>query len=217
MIKTFAIYAIGFLLLGAVLYIFAFYRPNANRIETLNQNIAAAEIELVRAAERDEMHPYLHMYLEELRTTLDQEEGNYNHMTSLWENQFLYFIPHEFYEEDIRRRIDGIVHPNVENLHVEIFYSQPLTSMSHNDQNSNGLPRGIWKTPVGVNFFSTYEGLTNVLTNFANADFDNRIVSYNFERDGDRLRVTLYVDILTQTPPRYRFNGDYVLDDNGEE
>ncbi|MCL2360422.1 MAG: hypothetical protein FWC73_01250 [Defluviitaleaceae bacterium] len=214
--KRFAIYAIMFLLLGAVIYIFAFFRPNANRIEDLERSIIAAELELINAAARDEMYPILLMELEALNNTLNSEEGQYIDMSNLWAEGFLRFMPDAFYEEDMRRRIDGIVHPNVENLHVEIYYSQPLTTMNHSDQDPYGLPRGIWQTPVGIYFYATYEGLINVLTNFANGDFDNRINGYEIERDGERWRVSLRVDILTQTPPRYRFNGNYILEDGVE-
>jgi len=214
--KTFAIYFIGFLLVGALLYVFVFFRPNANRIEDLERRIIAEEQELEHAEQRTEIHPYLLLELEELLNTLTSEEGNYHDARGSWDNRFSQFIPDVFDEEEVRRLIDGIVHPNVENLHVEINFSEPLTPMSHNDQDSDSLPRGLWMTPVSVNFTATYEGLINVLTNFADANFDNRIIGYNLESEGERWRVELRVDILTETPPRYRFNGNYAVYDGSE-
>jgi len=210
--KTFMIYTVVFLVIGALLYVFAFFRPNANRVEDLERRVAAEEQELEAAILRSENHPELHYELEKLRIILEEEEGHYLFMNQVWADRFSPFVPETFEEDSLRWSLEGMLHPNVENLQVEILFSEPLCITS--DYDAGDLPRGLWMTPIQLSFSATYEDVINVLTALANTNFDNRVIGYSLERDGDRWRVVLRVDVLTETPPPGRFNGEYVTYDS---
>lgn len=209
----FGIYMAGLLVLGAVIYIFAFLRPNANRIESLHLDIAAAHIELEAARGRDNIHPELLMDVERLTGEVSNQESDWERSRNVWDNYFAQHLPAIFDEADIRQRIDGIVRPHSESLNMYFPYSQPRSVMSYNEDNPHGLPEGIWLTPIEVSFTASYGSLITILDSLAHIGIDNRIVEYSLHREGDGWNVSLQLDILTQTPHPYRYNRDYSVRD----
>lgn len=203
-IVQFAIYTAVFLVLGAVIYVFAFFRPNANRIVGLEQSIIEAREELVVAAQRDEYHPTLQHNLQRLSETLAQERGTYYSIRPLWDNYFAEFLPETFDESDIRNRIERIVNPHANMSSVDIGYSQPLGVMHHDEDSPNGLPLGIWQTTITITFATHYDGLMTILNDFIHEGIDNRIVTYSLERHGDMWNAIVELEVLTQTPQPYR-------------
>ena len=208
---SFAAYLAVILVVGAAIYFFAFLRPNANRIEALERDIEAARIELVDAASRDELYEHLSEDLRRLQAEREYVEGTYRSITDEWRNHYEGFLPYTFDEWDISHRIESIVRPHSDTLNVEFSYSVPLSTMHYNEDNPEGLPEGIWLTPVNVTFLADNNGLNSVLDGFAHAGIDNRIINYTLNRYSNAWNVTIRLDILTQTPHPYRFNGNYVV------
>jgi len=208
----FLIYTAIFLVLGAVIYVFAFFRPNAARIEDLEVRIEAEERDLYLAAQRDEMHPQLILDLTELEYALSREEAAYFELSEAWQANYARFLPETFNEWELRQLIERVVaSPHAHGLHIHDFpYSQPLSRMAYND-NYLGLPQGIWVTPVTISFNADYLGLVAILNGFAQENIDNRILRYSLERNGEAWSVNMQLDILTQTPHPYRFNGNYTV------
>jgi len=214
----FAIYTVIFLVVGVVLFIFAFLRPNAARIEDLHVRIQAEERELYQAIQRDTWHPQLWLYLTELEETLSQEDDKYFELNNVWYNNFERFLPETFNDGEIRQLIERVMHQaNAEGVHIADFpYSQPLSRMTYNDNHQGGLPRGIWLTTVSVSFNTDYQGIVAILNGFAQENIDNRVIRYSLDRHGERWSVNMQLDILTQTPHPDRFNGGYLLYDGVE-
>ena len=213
----FAIYTAIFLALGAVIYVFAFYRPNVARIEDLQLRILQEEDNLENARWRDERHPELRLELDNLETTLSIEEEAYFEMRDAWNNYYRPFLPDTFDDGEIRQRIERVVQPHSEGLHIHDFpYSQPESRMTYDEYNPYAPPRGIWLTPVTIAFRTDYHGLIAIMNGFAQEDMDNRIITYSLSRYGEHWNVTMQLDILTQTPHPDRYNGDYYVYDGGE-
>jgi len=217
-IVQFVIYIAIFLVLGTVIYIFAFFRPNAARIEELHVSIQAEEAELERAIQRDEWHPQLRLYLTDLEETLSQEDSAYFELSNMWYHNYEHFLPDTFDDGEIRGLIERIANQaGVDGLYIANFpFSQPLSRMTYNDNEYSYLPRGIWLTTVTISFNTDYHGLVAILNGFASENIDNRITRYNLERIEGRLSVNMQLDILTLTPHPDRFNGGYVLYDGVE-
>ena len=207
----FAMYTGIFLLVGAVIYFFAFWRPNSSRAEQLTLDIEAARAELTVAAQRDEIHPQLRSDVDRMREELNQEQSTWEHVSHQWIYNYARFLPDVFDDGDIWYRIHRIVSPHSEVLTIEFDYSEGLGAMRYNDSNPNGPPEGIWLTPVSVGFITSYEGLIAILNDFAHEGIDNRVIEYTLNRQYDRWNVQLRLDILTQTPPPHRYNGDYTV------
>ena len=203
-IVQFAIYTAVFLVLGAVIYVFAFLRPNANRIVELERDIVEAREELISAALRDEYHPQLQLDLQRLTDALGNESSSYNHTRQLWDDNFEQFLPEIFDESNMRNMIERIVNPHANMSNIDIGYSQPLGMMHHDEDSPNGLPLGIWQTTITITFATHYDGLIAILHGFANEGVDNRIISYTLERHGDMWNAILQLEVLTQTPHPYR-------------
>ena len=207
----FIVYTAGFLLVGAIIYFFVFLRPNANRIEALEQEIAAAHIELDAAIVRGEMHPQLRLDVDRLSGELDSEESAFERVQEMWQNGYVRFLPATFDDADMRQRIERIAGPYSEGLNIDFHYSQPMSVMNYNENNPAGLPEGVWLTPVDVSFYADYNGTIAILNGFAHEGIDNRIVEYSLNRQGNGWHVFLRIDMLTQTPSPHRFNGNYVV------
>ena len=203
-----AVYTLLFLLLGAVLYFFAFWRPNVNRIEQLNREIRAAQIGLEEASRRGAYHSQLLLDVARLNSELYHEERAYERANNEWNSGYLHFLPTFFDDADIMQRVSRIVSPYSERLDVDFMYSQPLGTMRYNEGYHNGLPEGVWLTPVNVSFFTNYDGIIAILNGFAHEGIDARVVDYSLSRQGNMWDVSVQLDILTQTPS-YRHNGDY--------
>jgi len=216
-LMKFVIYAAVFLVLGTVIYIFAFLRPNANRIEDLQLRIEDAHRELPQAVLRDERHPLIRLDLEELENTLSIEDSTYSELREIWYNNYEDFLLETFDDWEIRQLIERIVQQaNAENLHIADFpFSQPLSMMTYSDEHA-GLPRGIWLTPVTISFVTDYQGLLSILNGFAHENIDNRVIRYSLDRQGEQWSINMQLDILTLTPHPERFNGGYVLYDGAE-
>ena len=207
----FVIYTAIFLLIGAVIYFFAFWRPNANRVEQLHIEIDAARAELMLAAQRDEIHPQVRADAERLREEHNREQSNWEYISQDWENNYGRFMPEVFDDDEMRHRIHNIVYPHAGAFHVEFLYSQPLGMMRYNESSPNGPPEGVWLTPVDVNFSVNFNGLVEILRGFANAGIDNRILEYDLTRHYEQWNVRLRLEILTQRPAYHRYNGDYAV------
>jgi len=212
MIK-FGAYIAVFLLVGALIYVFAFFRPNANRITGLEQDIAAAHIELEEARRREAVHPQVQYDVQRLTNELNYEESGWERARGQWYSNFDPFLLDEFDIAYIEQRIDGIIRPHSEIINMYFSYSLPQSMMSYNENNPDGPPEGIWQTTANITFYAGYDSLIAILQGFANAGFDNRVVDYSLTRHNDSWRVNLQLDILTQTPHPYRFNGNYIVHD----
>ena len=207
----FVVYTAIFLVVGAVIYFFAFLQPNGNRIEQLRLDIEAARAELEIASQRDDIHPQLQTDVYRLREELSQEQSAWEHASQEWTDNYARFLPEVFDDGDMWQRIHHIVYPHSDVFHVDFLYSQPLGVMRYSDNNPNGPPEGIWLTPVDVTFLTGYEGLIAILTGFANAGIDNRVIEYTLSRQNELWDVRLRLDILTQTSHSHRYNGDYTV------
>ena len=201
-----------FLVVGAVIYVFVFLRPNANRIEALEHEIEDARAELVAAQQRDYLRPQLYFDIERLNDELLFEQGAYANMGQVWQDGYQRFLLPFFDDAEMYQRIQRIVTPYGEGLHVDFPYSQPLSMMRYTDP--GGLPVGIWMTPVNITFSATYDGLISIMTAFANEGIDNRIIEYSIARQSDRWQVNIRLDVLSQTPPHNRYNGYLVHEDS---
>ena len=208
-IITFVIYTAIFLVVGGLIYFFAFFRPNTNRVEQLNRDIATARAELAAASQIDGMVPELQRDIERLGHELDQAQSEWDNISHEWQNNHMRFLPEVFDEWDIRERIDRIAMPHSFGLHVEFLYSQPLGAMSNNG-NPDGLMEGVWLTPVNISFAASYEGLVAILQGFAHEGIDNRVVEYTLTRNWDQWDVVMRLDVLTQMPHPYMNSGNYI-------
>ncbi|MCL2572610.1 MAG: hypothetical protein FWE11_09425 [Defluviitaleaceae bacterium] len=202
----FVIYLAAILVIGAVIYVFAFLRPNAARIEALERDIVAAQAGLIVAQQRDEMHPQLLQDVERLFRELEQEEGAWTHAREAWAADYLRFLPEVFDDGMMQHHISMIVAPHGEGLDIQFGHSQPIGTMHYNE---NNVPEGIWLTSVDISFTADYDGLISILNGFAHEGMDNRIISYSLTREGNRWNVHLRLDVLTQMPSPYRHNGNY--------
>ena len=207
----FAVFTGVFLLVGAIIYFFAFLRPNAGRAEQLRLDIEAARAELVVAAQRDEIHPQLRADVDRMREELNQEQNTWEHVSQNWINNYARFLPETFDDNYMWHRIHRIVYPHSNELSIDFLHSQPLGAMRYDDNNPNGPPEGIWLTPIDVVFSTSYEGLLEILNGFAHEGIDNRVLDYNLSRQHELWNVRLRLDILTQTPSPHRYNGDYTV------
>ena len=208
----FLVYTVGFLLAGALIYFFAFWRPNANRVEQLERDIASARITLADAAQWGERLPQLEANLALLSEQLNQEQSAWEYVSMEWQNDYGRFLPEIFDEASIRQRIEYIVNPYSSFMDVSFHYSQPMGAMSYNDNNPYGPPEGIWMTPINVAFAADYNGIMAILNGFAHEGFDNRIVAFNLARQGNLWLVAMRLDILSRTPSPSGYNGDYIID-----
>jgi len=200
-IVSFAIYSLIFVVLGAAVYFFAFWRPHNNRIEQLNNEIAAARVELVNAILRDELSPELTGDIERLNNELEQVRSNWEHVNSDWQHNYLNFLPEAFNELDMRERIYRIATPHSHSLSVYFLDSQPFGVMSHSSDNPYGPQEGIWITSATISFTATYDGLLAILSGFVYEGIDNRIVEYSLTRsNGDQWNIILRLDLLTLAP-----------------
>jgi len=204
-IITFAIYTLIFLAVGALIYFFAFWRPNRNRADQLNRDIEAALTEQVMAASREEMMPQLLNDIERLGHELGQAQSDWEHVSRAWQYEHLRFIPEVFNELDIRERIYRITTSHSHSLQVYFQYSQPLGVMNYSYGNPDSLPNGIWLTPVIISFTADYESFIAILNGFAHEWIDNRIVDYSMYRQGSQWAVEMRLDVLTQTPQPDRY------------
>ena len=211
----FIVFMAIFLLLGAAAYFFAFWQPNARRVEQLNHDIAAAHTELTAAALRDELYAGLVYRAAQLSDELSHVRNNEAHVNHEWHNEYQRFLPAVFDDNDINERIHRIVTPHSDFVDVNFQYSQPIGEMSYNENNPNGPPEGIWLTPVSVTFAAGYEGVVAVLSGFAHEGVDNRVITYSLNSHGEMWIVTLQLDFLTLTPPAGRYNGDYIVHEGG--
>ena len=200
-VSKFFLFAVIFLMIGAVIYFFAFWRPNTRRVEQLRRDIIAAEAALEAAIQVEEMidqtdfdeERYLHEYSQAQAALMQAAQD--------WNNRFAPFMPEVFYEWDIRYRIDNIVRPHAETLNITIPDSQLLGALTQDDNPE--IPQdGVWLTPISLNFITGTEGLTAILYGFANEGIDNRILEYNIFRQDNAWNVTMQLDILTRTPLR---------------
>jgi len=214
-IVTFAIYALIFLVIGAAVYFFAFWRPNGNRVEQLNRDIYTARSQLATAAHRDEMYPELRYDIDRLGRELYQVQRDGGYVSRDWQYQHLRFLPETFNELDIRERIYRVATYYSHNLNVNFQYSQPLGVMNYNYNSPYDLPQGIWVTPIDISFTASYDGIMAILNGFAHEEIDNRIVDYTLHRNGDQWNVVLRMDVLTQTPQPYRYNREYNFEPQG--
>lgn len=214
-IITFAVYTLIFLVIGMAVYFFAFWRPHRNRVDQLNQDIYIARAELVTASQRDDMSPELQQDIERLHYELAQVQRELEYVNRDWQYDHLRFLPEVFNELEMRERIYRITTSNSYNLSVYFLYSQPLGVMNYNDYSPNGLPEGIWVTPVNVSFSSDYDGLMAILNGFAHEGLDNRIVDYTIQRQGDQWSIFMRLDILTRTPQPYRYSSYYNVEPHG--
>ncbi|MCL2378189.1 MAG: hypothetical protein FWC77_03585 [Defluviitaleaceae bacterium] len=206
-IVSFMVYLLIFLLLGGVIYFFAFWRPQGNRVEQLNQEIYDARAELAVAISRDEMSPELLYEVERLGHELSQAQSDWESVYRDWQYNYVSFLPEVFNEADMRERIYRIATPHSHSLNVYFQYSQPFGVRSNSYP--YGLPEGIWLTPVNVSFTAGFEGIMAILYGFANEGIDNRIVEYTLSRNGDQWEVGMRLDILTQFPQPYRYNAPH--------
>jgi len=207
----FVVYTAIFLLVGAVIYFFAFWQPNARRVEQLHIDINNAQAELALAVQRDEIHPQQRALVDRLHEELSHEQSNWERVSQEWNDNYGRFLPDTFDEEDIRQRIIRIINHYGDGLHLEFMYSQPIGVMRYNDNSQGGPPEGIWLTTIDIVFSATYDGFVSILSGFAHEGIDNRIISYNMYRQYDMWNVRLRLDVLTQTPNAHRYNGDYIV------
>ena len=200
-IVSFAIYALIFLVLGAAIYFFAFWRPHNNRIEQLEHDIAAARVNLVNAALGDDLSSELVGDIARLSDELEQARNNWEHVNRDWENSYLSFLPEAFNELDMRERVYRIATPHSHSLNAYFLDSQPFGAMSQSYDNPYGPPDGLWITSATISFTATYEGLLAILSGFVYEGIDNRIVEYSLTRsNGDQWNIILRLDLLTLAP-----------------
>ena len=197
-IITFVTYAAIFLLVGALLYFFAFWRPNANRVYQLNLDIAAAHTDLAAAAQMNERRPQLEYDLSRQRHELYQARGEWERVSQEWDHGYRRFLPDFFNEVDIMDRAIRIVEPHSHNLNVNIQQSTPLMTPSHNGGYTSA--EGLWLTPVHITFTAGYEGLIAIFNDFAHAGIDNRIVDFSLNRQNNWWDVTARIDVLSLAP-----------------
>ena len=210
---NFAIYTAIFLVVGGIIYFFAFFRPNSNRVAQLNRDIAAANAELVMAAQSEGIIPQLRSDIERLGHELEQIQRTWDNVSQEWHNSHLQFLPEVFDEMDITERINRIVAPFSHSLHIYFQYSRPFGTMSYSSPYS--LPEMIWLTPVTVSFIAAYGNIIEILSGFAHEWIDNRIVEFTLNRFGDEWEVVMRLDVLTQTPHPYRHNGYFNVEPSG--
>ena len=200
----FAIYTAVFLLLGAAIYFFAIWRPNARRTQQLHYDIAIAQAELELAPQRAVAHANLYAALQRYQEEFQQEQYNYDHVHQIWTDHFARFLPVSLTEDEMRQRIHHTVDPYGHGLSIEFAASQPLGLMRYST-NPNGLPQGIWLTPITIDFTTNYDGLVAILAGFAQEGIDNRVINYTLTRHDYHWNVRLRLDVLTQKPMEHMY------------
>ena len=224
---AFATYAAIFLLVGALLYFFAFWRPNAGRVDRLNQDIEAARADLVAASQLNEMRPQLEYDLERVRHELYQAQRDWERVSHNWHDGFQRFLPEAFNGVEIMDRTISIVQPHSHSLDIDIRESQPVMAANHYYGDAGNPLEGLWLTPVYITFTASYDGMIAIFNDFAHAGFDNRIVEFSLNRQNNWWDVTARVDILSRGPqgdsngfngglqPPLEMPGDDYTHDNG--
>jgi len=200
-IARFIMYTGLFLVVGAALFVFAFFRPNARRVEDLEAAIETANYNLAAAASRDELHPQMEFEVQNQEYLLDSWENWFRHMRDTWHNYYAHFMPDFFDEWDLRQRIDRIVSPHSGSVQIEVHHGQQSTALHYSESGAYGMSPGIWVTPVWVTFSTSYNGLIEVLRGFTNEGIDNRIIEYSLNRVGDDMwDVHMRLDVITEAP-----------------
>ena len=206
----FTVYLLVFLLIGGIIYFFLIWRPGTTQVEELRRSIVAAESELESAHQRALVHPELLAEVDRLSQEFDTAVMHYEWNNHVWQDNFAWFMPEVFDENDMRQRISRLIEPYSSFVTVDIGYSQPLSQVSDSD-NPHG-PEGIWITPINIAFATDTNSVWEILRGFANEGIDNRINYFDMIRQGDLWAMTMQLDVLTQTP--YRHNGDYTLQES---
>ena len=197
-IIAFVTYGAIFLLVGALLYFFAFWRPNANRVYQLNQDIEAARANLAAATQMNEMRPQLEDDLSRQRYELYHARGEWERVSQEWQDGYRRFLPDFFNDVDVMDRIIRIVEPHSHNLNIDIHHSRPLMTPSHTDGYTS--QEGLWLTPVHISFTASYDGLITIFYDFAHAGIDNRVVDFSLNRENSWWDVTARIDMLSLAP-----------------
>jgi len=197
---SFVIYALIFLAIGALLYFVLFWRPTQNRVQALNRDIITAQAELIVARDRDDTSAQIQQDIDRLDGEIVHAQSEKEHAYRIWESQYLDFLPDEFNEQDIHMRIGNIIAPHAGSYHIYYVHTMPFGVITHNDNNPNGPPEGIWLTQINVSFSASYNSLIEILSGIAREDIDNRVVEYTLHRNGSLWDVVLRVDMLTRAP-----------------